>query len=113
MASVRLSVAEALTEGGYRCTLASTIEEALEHLRSEQTIDLLLTDVGLPTLSGRELADIARTHRPGLPVLFMTGYADAALDRQAFLGTGMDMLIKPFKLSELLDRVRQAVVRVG
>jgi len=64
-------------------------------------------------MSGRELADIARLHRPGLPVLFMTGYADAALDRQAFLGAGMDMLVKPFKMSELLDKVKGAVVRLG
>lgn len=113
MASVRLSVAEALGEAGYRCTLASTIDEALQYLQQEESIDLLLTDVGLPTMSGRELADIARLHRPGLPVLFMTGYADAALDRQAFLGTGMEMLVKPFKMSELLDKVKHAVVRLG
>lgn len=43
----------------------------------------------------------------------MTGYADAALDRQAFLGTGMEMLVKPFKMSELLDKVKHAVVRLG
>jgi len=113
MASVRLSVAEALGEAGYRCTLASTIDEALQYLQQEESIDLLLTDVGLPAMSGRELADIARLHRPGLPVLFMTGYADAALDRQAFLGTGMDMLVKPFKMSELLDKVKHATVRLG
>jgi len=109
---VRLSVAEALTDAGYRCTLASTIDEALFHLRHEPGPDLLLTDVGLPTLSGRELADMARVCRPGLPVVFMTGYADEALDRQAFLGVGMDMLVKPFRLGELLDKVRRAVGRV-
>ncbi|MFJ4352259.1 response regulator [Pseudomonas sp. NPDC089428] len=109
MASVRLSVAEALADAGYRCTLASTIDEALEQLRQEPGPDLLLTDVGLPTLSGRELADMARTFRPGLPVLFMTGYADEALDRQAFLGVGMDMLVKPFRLGELLEKVRLAM----
>ena len=109
MASVRLSVAEVLADAGYRCTLASTIDEALEQLRQEPGPDLLLTDVGLPTLSGRELADMARTFRPGLPVLFMTGYADEALDRQAFLGVGMDMLVKPFRLGELLEKVRLAM----
>ncbi|MNM33476.1 Blue-light-activated protein [compost metagenome] len=113
MASVRVSVAEALTDAGYRCTLASTIDEALEVLRVEGGLDLLLTDVGLPTLNGRELADMARVYRPGLPVLFMTGYADAAMDRQAFLGVGMDMLVKPFQLRELLDKVRLGVGRRG
>jgi len=109
MASVRLSVAEALADAGYRCTLAETIEQALDHLREDAGIELLLTDVGLPGISGRELADMARTYRPGLPVLFMTGYAETALDRQAFLGTGMDMLIKPFQIGELLDKVRRSL----
>ena len=109
MASVRLSVAEVLTDAGYRCTLAETIEQALDHLRQEAGIQLLLTDVGLPGINGRELADMARAYRPGLPVLFMTGYAETALDRQAFLGSGMDMLIKPFQISELLAKVRRAL----
>ena len=109
MASVRLSVAEVLTDAGYRCTLAETIEQALDHLREEAGIQLLLTDVGLPGISGRELADMARAYRPRLPVLFMTGYAETALDRQAFLGSGMDMLIKPFQISELLAKVRRAL----
>ncbi|WP_145128917.1 response regulator [Pseudomonas sp. URMO17WK12:I11] len=112
MASVRLSVAEALADAGYHCTLASTTDQALQYLRDDPSLDLMLTDVGLPTLSGRELADLARGYRPELPVLFMTGYADAALDRQAFLGDGMDMLIKPFRMGELLGKVRQAIGKV-
>lgn len=110
MASVRLSVAEVLADAGYRCTLAETIEEALDHLREQPGIELLLTDVGLPGISGRELADMARTYRPGLPVLFMTGYAETALERQAFLGEGMDMLIKPFQIGELLAKVRHTLL---
>ncbi|MEX5503762.1 response regulator [Pseudomonas putida] len=109
MASVRLSVAEVLADAGYRCVLAETIEQALDQLREDAGIQLLLTDVGLPGISGRELADMARTYRPGLPVLFMTGYAETALDRQAFLGSGMDLLIKPFQISELLVKVRRAL----
>lgn len=112
MASVRLSVAEALADAGYHCTLASTTDQALQYLRDDPSLDLMLTDVGLPTLSGRELADLARGYRPELPVLFMTGYADAALDRHAFLGDGMDMLIKPFRMGELLGKVRQAIGKV-
>lgn len=52
---------------------------------------------------------MARIYRPGLPVLFMTGYAETALDRQAFLGSGMDLLIKPFQISELLVKIRRAL----
>jgi len=112
MACVRLSVAEVLADAGYRCTLAETIEQALDHLREDADIALLLTDVGLPGISGRDLADMARTYRPGLPVLFMTGYAETALDRQAFLDTGMDLLIKPFQIGELLDKVRLTLGQV-
>ena len=112
MACVRLSVAEVLADAGYRCTLAETIEQALDHLREDADIALLLTDVGLPGISGRDLADMARTYRPGLPVLFMTGYAETALDRQTFLDTGMDLLIKPFQIGELLDKVRLTLGQV-
>src|SRR5471032_3519986 len=96
MPSVRSFVAEVLVDAGYRCTQASDVEAALERLQNDHSIDLMLTDVGLPRMSGRELADVARGWRTGLPVLFMTGYAENALDRQMFLGEGMEMLVKPF-----------------
>ncbi|WP_350570049.1 response regulator [Pseudomonas sp. H26/SER47-MNA-CIBAN-0231] len=109
MATVRLFVTEVLEDAGYRCTQAADIESALERLQNDQSIDLLLTDVGLPRMSGRELADVARGWHEGLPILFMTGYAETALNRQVFLGTGMDMLVKPFQISELLDKVRRTL----
>ena len=109
MATVRLFVTEVLEDAGYRCTQAADIESALERLQNDPSIDLLLTDVGLPHMSGRELADVARGWHEGLPILFMTGYAETALNRQVFLGTGMDMLVKPFQISELLDKVRRTL----
>ena len=109
MASVRLFVSEVLLDAGYRCTTVESIELALEHLQKDASIDLLLTDVGLPRMSGRELADVARGWRAGLPVLFMTGYAQTALNRQAFLAPGMDMLFKPFQIGELLEKVRRVL----
>ncbi|WP_028693978.1 response regulator [Pseudomonas cremoricolorata] len=111
MPSVRSSVAEVLLDAGYQCSQAETIEQALDQLRENPSIELLLTDVGLPAMSGRELADMARTYRPGLPVLLMTGYAETALDRQAFLGEDMDLLSKPFHIADLLDKIRQALNR--
>jgi FixJ family two-component response regulator len=61
-------------------------------------------------MNGRELAQLTRRWRPNLPVLFMTGYAENALNRQSFLGEGMDMIVKPFQLSEFLEKVRRMVV---
>lgn len=109
MPSVRMFVAEALVDAGYRCTQVGDIETALERLQNDPTVDLMLTDVGLPRMSGRELADVARGWREGLPILFMTGYAENALNRSEFLGEGMDMLVKPFQINELLDKVRRSL----
>ncbi|WP_192551845.1 response regulator [Pseudomonas sp. IzPS59] len=109
MPSVRLFVTEVLEDAGYRCTQAGDIETALERLQNDPSINLLLTDVGLPRMSGRELADVARGWRNGLPILFMTGYAETAINRQVFLGAGMEMLVKPFQISELLDKVRRTL----
>ena len=109
MPAVRLFVTEVLEDAGYRCTQAGDIETALERLQNDPSVNLLLTDVGLPRMSGRELADVARGWREGLPILFMTGYAETAINRQVFLGAGMDMLVKPFQISELLDKVRRTL----
>ena len=82
---------------------------ALPLLESEQRIDLLVTDVGLPGMNGRQLAEIARQHRPGLKVLFMTGYAQKAAERQGFLDQGMDMVAKPFTLDLLANKIRTMI----
>ncbi|WP_110968719.1 response regulator [Pseudomonas huaxiensis] len=113
MPAVRMFVSEVLLDAGYRCTAVESIELALENLQNDPSIELLLTDVGLPRMSGRELADVARGWRPALPILFMTGYAQSALNRQAFLAPGMDMLFKPFQIGELLDKVRRALDGAG
>jgi len=107
--SVRSFVAEVLEEAGYRCIQAGDVETALVHLQGDGQIDLLLTDVGLPRMNGRELAERARTLRQGLPILFMTGYAEKAINREVFLGRGMELLAKPFKMNELLEKVRASL----
>lgn len=107
MPAVRMLVAEMLGEAGYRCSEAGDVATALSVLQDDPSVDLLLTDVGLPQLSGRDLADTARLHRPALPVLFMTGYAENAVRRDRFLVAGMDMVVKPFQIGDLLAKVRQ------
>lgn len=109
MPAIRMLVTEMLSEAGYRCSEAEDAATALAILRDDPSINLLLTDVGLPKLSGRELADAARIHRPALPVLFMTGYAENAVRRDRFLAEGMDMIVKPFQISELLAKVRRVL----
>lgn len=58
-------------------------------------------------MNGRQLAEIARTLRPHLPVLFITGYAETAAAREAFLGPGMQLICKPFELQQLQVQVAQ------
>ncbi|AIR91153.1 response regulator [Pseudomonas cremoricolorata] len=102
---VRQMLHQTLTEEGLACSCAADAGEALELLRSGHALDLLITDVGLPGMSGRQLAQIARTHQPELRVLFITGYAETAMAREAFLEAGMDLLCKPFAMQQVRDRV--------
>ena len=109
MSVVRSFVCEVLVDAGYRCTPVADVDSALALLRDDPSIALLLTDVGLPHMNGRELANIARGLRDALPVLFMTGYAENAIDRQNFLGVRMDIVTKPFQIHDLLDKVRRSL----
>jgi PAS domain S-box-containing protein len=104
--AVRMLVLDLLKELGYRGYEAQDATSALPLLDSDSRIDLLVTDVGLPGMNGRQLAEIARQHRPGLKVLFMTGYAQKAAERQGFLEDGMDMVAKPFALELLASKIR-------
>ncbi|MGI4838332.1 MAG: response regulator [Janthinobacterium lividum] len=106
MASVRMFVHDVLVDAGYRCTLTEDADQALTLLAADGSVDIVLTDVGLPQMNGRELADSVRQRHPQLPILFMTGYAENALDLQTFLEERMDMVIKPFRIADLLGRLR-------
>ena len=103
--SVRMLIVEVLSELGYQALQAANSEGALAHLQSTTPIELLITDVGLPGMNGRQVAEIARKSRPHLPVLFVTGYAANAAVRSNFLDPGMDMISKPFAIRELGAKV--------
>jgi signal transduction histidine kinase/ActR/RegA family two-component response regulator len=102
---VRLLVCQALAEDGLDCQVASNANEALRVLHSPRPLALLISDVGLPGMNGRQLAEIAQQLRPDLPVLFITGYAETAMARENFLGPGMQLICKPFELNHLQQRV--------
>jgi CheY-like chemotaxis protein len=70
----------------------------------------MISDVGLPGMNGRELAETARAHRPDMPILFITGYAENAAIRAGFLSSNMAMVTKPFSLDELAAKVSQMIV---
>ncbi|MGJ3627029.1 response regulator [Sphingomonas sp. MMS24-JH45] len=105
--SVRLLVREVLEELSYTTFEAKEADEAIPILASDQAIDLLISDVGLPGINGRQLAEIARQHRPDLPAPFVTGYAENAAIRAGFLGTNMAMITKPFAIDALAGKIAE------
>ncbi|MEJ8854080.1 PAS domain S-box protein [Variovorax robiniae] len=107
--AVRLLVLDVLNEMGYRTLRAEDGTGAIPILQSAARIDLLVSDVGLPGINGRQLAEIARGLRPGLPVVFMTGYAEHVRTRAEFLAPGMQMIAKPFTVEDFASLVQQAM----
>jgi PAS domain S-box-containing protein len=106
---VRGVIIEMLQEQGYRTLQAVDGPSGLRILRLNKRIDLLVTDVGLPGMNGRQLADQARETRPDLKILFITGYAENAAIAKGFLQPGMEMITKPFDLDNLSQRIREMV----
>ena len=106
---VRGLIVEVVADLGFVALEAGDGPSGLEVLRSRQRIDLLITDVGLPGLNGRQVADAARLLRPGLRVIFMTGYAENASSAQGFLEPGMALITKPFAMDELAAKIRATI----
>ena len=105
--SVRDLLFEALSEAGYAVIQARDGIEGLEVGRTAPRLDLLLTDIGLPGLNGRQLADALHEIRPSLKTLFITGYAESATSSSGFLGEGMAIITKPFVFDALVARVAE------
>ncbi|MCF1487468.1 response regulator [Pseudomonas sp. AA27] len=98
---VRMLIVEVLGELGYTTTEADSAGAALKIIEDpEQSLALLMTDVGLPDLRGEELAAKAREARPLLPVLFASGYAESFT-----VPEGMHLIGKPFSIDQLRDKV--------
>ncbi|MGI4861760.1 MAG: PAS domain S-box protein [Janthinobacterium lividum] len=107
-ATVRMLVTEVLEDLGYTAIEAADGPAGLQVIASGARIDLLVTDVGLPGgLNGRQLADAARVVRPGLKVLFITGYAENATVGDGDLEPGMHLLTKPFAIDVLASRISE------
>ena len=98
-----------LTELGYQVIQASDAEGAATMLRSGERVDLLFTDVVLPGRTGRALATEAGELRPGLKILFTTGYSRNAIVHHGRLDAGVRLLQKPFTFDQLADRVREVL----
>ncbi|MDP9836586.1 CheY-like chemotaxis protein/anti-sigma regulatory factor (Ser/Thr protein kinase) [Neorhizobium huautlense] len=107
--SVRMLISEVLTSLSYKVLEAADANLAVPILQGRAVIDLMISDVGLPGMTGRQLAEIARQHRPDLPILFVTGYAENAMTKASFLGTNMAMISKPFAIDVLAAKINEMI----
>jgi PAS domain S-box-containing protein len=108
--TIRMLIAEVLTDAGYSVIEAPDGPAGLRVLQSGAKIDLLITDVGLPAgMNGRQVADAARVERPELKVLFITGYAENAVVSGGRLEKGMSVMSKPFQMELLAGRIEEII----
>ncbi len=102
---MRSQIVGTLAEMGYNTIEAGEGTEGLKIIESGEPLDLLISDIGLPGLSGLQLADAARAAHPDLPILLITGYAGKSAETLQ-LAPNTGLLRKPFTLDELAERVR-------
>ncbi|SAL47284.1 sensor kinase/response regulator fusion protein [Caballeronia humi] len=103
---VRELVIEVLSELNFTVLHAFDGPSGLKALMSDTRIDLLISDVGLPGMNGRQMVDAARSKRPALRVLFTTGYTELASAQGELLDEGMQMITKPFSIEAIVNRVQ-------
>jgi len=107
---VRTVAERALTRHGYTMLVAESGEAALEILAREEQIDLMISDVVMPTMDGPTVVRAARESRPDLPILFISGYAEEQL-RKSIDIPAVSFLPKPFSVRQLAEAVRDTLAR--
>lgn len=111
-AVVRSLIVEVLGELGYQTLEAGNAQEAMPFLENPQRIDLMISDVGLPGMNGRQLADLAQANRPELKVLLATGYAEGS-NVEGYLAANMEIITKPFAIDALANKISERLNPAG
>jgi len=111
-AVVRSLIVEVLGELGYQTLEAGNAQEAIPFLENPQRIDLMISDVGLPGMNGRQLADLAQANRPELKVLLATGYAEGS-NVEGYLAANMQIITKPFAIDALANKISEMLNPAG
>jgi two-component system, cell cycle sensor histidine kinase and response regulator CckA len=110
---LRALTVRTLAQQGYRCLAVENAEEALKLLRSGKKLDLLITDVVMPGMSGGTLGEHLERERPGVPILFISGFAGEDVIRRGLLAADRPFLQKPFTPDELARKVREVLDRAA
>jgi len=108
-APIRMLLAEFIEEMGHSAVMAEDGEDAITQLAKHESVDLLITDIRMPGMSGLDLAWLARTKRPEVPIVFITGYAPELNDTPLAQEANTAVLTKPFTLDQLRAAVRRAL----
>ena len=109
--SVRTLTVDSLRELGYQVIEAGSAAAALRALDANPRVALLFTDIVMPDMNGRKLADEAVKRRPDLRVIYTTGFTRNAVVHNGVLDPGVNFLPKPFTLQQLGDKVREVLSR--
>jgi signal transduction histidine kinase/ActR/RegA family two-component response regulator len=110
---VRAMTVDALRELGYTVVQAANADQALAHLAALPRVDLLFTDIVMPGMNGRQLADKVRVERPATQILFTTGYTRNAVVHNGMLDAGVAFLAKPFTIDQLARKVAEVLAGAG
>jgi CheY-like chemotaxis protein len=108
---VRQLAVDSLVELGYKVAAFSSAASALRHISNGAEIDVLFTDVVMPEMNGRQLAEEARKQRPELKVLFTTGYTQNAIVHGGVLDRSVDLIVKPYPVDKLAKKIREILDR--
>jgi CheY-like chemotaxis protein len=113
-AEARSVMREMLSRRGYTVLEASNGPDAVEKSRQHPgPIDLMLTDVVMPGLSGRGVAEVLQSERPGIRVIYMSGYTDEAIVHHGILESGLAFIQKPFTSDAFLRKIREVLDKGG
>lgn len=104
------STTRLLEEIGYTVIQADSPEKALAFCEQNEAFDLILTDVVMPGINGRDMVERIRAIKPGVKVLFMSGYTADLVARRGIVESGMHFISKPLDMKQLNDKIGQLLV---
>jgi two-component system cell cycle sensor histidine kinase/response regulator CckA len=108
---VKMYLKRILERAGYKVILTDNGDDAVARFRENDDISLVLSDVVMPGKSGREMLDEIRKMKPGIKVVFISGYAAHTMSEKGIIEQGVEFIMKPFQKNDLLKKIREVLDR--